>query len=641
MSGRRKMKWRNVVHGIPFLLHGGTKPQFLLLPMLCMIPLGMGAAPAKTHHVWEKVEIVLQAEKTYGNPYTDVRVWVNLRGPGFKKRCYGFWDGGKTFRVRILADSAGEWSWTSGSEPPDRGLNRQEGRFIAVAWSRQEKEENPCRRGMVKVSANGHAFEYADGTPYFLLGDTWWPTGTFRFPWFEDDRERPIGPEAGFKDYVRYRQKQGFNCIALIAAFPNWANDGKPAGMKTGDGTELRGAWRQAGTNSAKDMRDEHGNLPFAYPGKVPGYESVFPDLDRIHPAFFQTLDRKIDYLNAHGFVPFIEVARRDIGPQWKKYYAWPDSYARYIQYVWSRYQANSCFFSPIHFDWDGSLPAGDFNAAANRAIEAFGHPPFGTLASCNPCGSSLENFGHVDKATWIGFHQIGNFHPDLGHGHRSYRLLTDMFRAVPPIPGINGEPYYDGQHETDPGSETAARYSRSAMYGSVLSGGLGGHIYGAGKEGSKGGTVWGGNVEKDAISKIWDGMAWPSGSQVQHLRTFVLSEGRKYMDLIPRPDLLSPTRSNSSDDWTGWATCAGTENKLFFLLYFEKDCRAAVLSGAEPSANYILRWFDPRDGRWDPVKPVRLRADALGRIRLPSFPDGSGVSRTDWALKLLQDGSG
>ena len=57
---------------------------------------------------------------------------------------------------------------------------------------------------------------------------------------------------------------------------------------------------------------DNEGGRPFLFPGKVPGYENMFPDVDRINPDYFKYIDRKIDYLNAHGFVPFIEVSRRD-----------------------------------------------------------------------------------------------------------------------------------------------------------------------------------------------------------------------------------------------------------------------------------------------------------------------------------------
>ena len=140
-----------------------------------------GTALAESRHVWEKVEIALNAKRSYENPYTEVEIWVDLKGPGFEKRCYGFWDGGKTFRVRVLATAPGTWSWRSGSNQRDSGLNGKTGSFTATAWSDAQLEKNPCRRGMIKASENGHAFEYADGTPFFLLGDTWWSTPTFRY----------------------------------------------------------------------------------------------------------------------------------------------------------------------------------------------------------------------------------------------------------------------------------------------------------------------------------------------------------------------------------------------------------------------------------------------------------------------------
>src|ERR1019366_9099108 len=71
-----------------------------------------------------------------------------------------------------------------------------------------------------RPTANKHALEQADGTPFFVIGDTWYATGTNRFRWYDDDQERPMGPSAGFKDYVRYRKAQGYNWVNIIAAFP-------------------------------------------------------------------------------------------------------------------------------------------------------------------------------------------------------------------------------------------------------------------------------------------------------------------------------------------------------------------------------------------------------------------------------------
>jgi len=598
---------------------------FLLEVWILLIP---GTARADTHHVWDKVEIALHAQTVYKNPYKDVTVWVDLKGPGFEKRCYGFWDGGNTFRVRVMATTPGDWTWQSGSTPNDPGLAGSTGALTATTWTQEALSANACRRGLVRATANGHAFEYADGTPFFMLGDTWWSIPTFRYPWYEDDAPRAIGPNMGFKDMVKYRVAQEYNTLALIVAFPHWANDEQPNRWNLPDGTIVRAAWQQAGTKSAKDMHNEAGERAFLFPGKIPGFENAVPDLERINPKYFQTLDKKIDYLNAQGIIPFMEVARRDIGQVWKKFYPWPDSYSRYIQYVWTRYQANNCLYSPIHFDTpSASIPADQWNLAANKVIADYGFPPFGTLLGTNSNPSSLRNWGHVDQAKWLQFHQIGN-----RRTHDCYTFLTEIFNESPPVPGINGEPYYDGMEDAKPGTDLAALYCRSAMYGSVLSGGLGGHIYGAG--GWQGG-LWSGEVETASRWPIWDVLQWSSADQMRHLKTFILSEGKAYQDLVPSDDVLSPNRSDKPQTNVGWAYCARTKSGKTHLLYFERDCPGAVLSGLNPGARYTLQWFNPRTGKWiSPAHKVK-QADDKGNLILPPFPGAQAKSREDWAMKV------
>jgi hypothetical protein len=110
---------------------------------------------------------------------------------------------------------------------------------------------------------------------------------------------------------------------------------------------------------------------------------------------------------------------------------SWPQSYVRYIQYVWSRYQAHIALFSPIHFDTPAeSIPSEEWNRAAKAVLEQFGPPPFGTLVGNNANPSSLRNWGHVDRAPWLGFHQIGN-----RRTHDCYAYLTEIFQAKPPLP--------------------------------------------------------------------------------------------------------------------------------------------------------------------------------------------------------------
>jgi hypothetical protein len=581
-------------------------------------------------HVWEKQEITLQAQNTYANPYTQIDVWVDLNGPNFHKRVYGFWDGGKTFRVRVLATAPGEWSWVSGSSPEDPGLGGRKGSFAAIAWSEAEKAENLCRRGFLRPTPNGHAFEHVDGTPFLLLGDTWWSTPSYRFKWTEDDTPHPMGPEATFKDMVKFRRAQGFNSVAMIAGFPNWRDDGKPANlaMDNAEKTLIRSAWPDPGTKSAKDQHNEGGQA-FLFPGKVPGYEDVFADVDRVNPAYFAYLDKKIDYLNSQGFIPFIETTRRDSGPAWRKYYQWPDSYSRFIQYIFSRYQANNVLLSPIHLDTTfGTIrPHSLYSEAADLVLRKYGPPPFGTLVSTNSSPSSLVNWG---PASWLTFHQTGN---DM-RTHDNYWYMTEIFNSLPAMPGVAGEPYYSGYRArpgqvlpdaAEGGSPQDAPYHRSSMYGNFLSGGFGGHIYGA--EG-----IWQANIEPAAQIKMWDAFRWEAGALMKHLRTFAFSNGNRFQDLEPDANLVTPSKTQQTGSFEGWAYCARTRQRDFFLIYLEKGVpRQVRVRGAIPEAQYDGSWFDPRTGEWMTIAPGTLTANTAGRIDLPARP-----SEEDWGVRLL-----
>ena len=618
------------------MLFSRQLPNFLRSCRSTLIPLwlffafvGNRVAAAPPVHVWEKQEVTFRSARTWANPYTDVTVWVDLKGPNFRKRIYGFWDGERTFRVRFLATVPGEWKWESGSNPRDPGLSGRHGEFKAVAWSEKEKGENPLRRGFLRATANRHAIEQADGTPFFVIGDTWYSAGTNRFLWKDDNQEHPLGPDAGFKDYLRYRKAQGYNAVLIIAAFPAWATDEYPVElfMDNPERTCVRSAWTEYGTKSAKNMENEGGRA-FLFPGKVPGFEKVFPDLDRINPAYFDYLDRKIDYLNEQGFIPFIEVARRDTGQVWKKYYSWPDSYARYIQYVWSRYQANNTVLSPIHFDIDqDTIPANDYNAAIKMVMSKFGPPPYGTLLTANSNPSTLVNFG---ENSWVTLHQIGN-----EREHDWYWYLTEIYQSLSHQPALNGEPYYAGykdefglgeggyKYGAEGGSDRDNQYVRSSMYGSFLSGGLAGHIYGA--EG-----VWGADIEPASPVKMWDAFQWRSGAEMQYLKTFAFSIGRRFQDLVPDADLVSPNKTHVTLGYEGWAFSARTPDRKIFLVYFEKGCPRSQVRGAVPLANYGAQWFDPRAGTWSVAANGNVQSNSTGIITLPDFP-----ADLDWGLRL------
>lgn len=605
-------------------------------------------------YVWDLQEIAFEAAREYANPYTEVDCWIELEGPGFARRVRGFWDGGRVFRVRFVATAPGEWRWRAGSnQPADAGLNGGRGNFVAVEWSAEQKAANPNRRGFVRATANGRALEYADGTPFFLTGDTWLAASTWRLPW----RGVAAAPEyepsegIGFEEAVAWRKRQGFNSVSFIAAFPNWAADARPARFANADGVYLRDAWekfghwaarpvenrRRIGTNTAKDMPDEDGNTAFAV---LPDRDGL-ADFDRLQPAYFRNLDRKMKHLAAHGFVPVFEPVRRDCTPAWKAYFDFASSYERYLRYLVARYGAFNLIFSGIHLDWippQFSLPGEDFNAVLTRFRERDGPLPFGQPFTTLISSSTYRVFGHAAQCPWLTMHTVGND----PRNHRTYALLEEIFRLEPPLPAANLEPYYAGWNNEvnrpagelpTPGSERDDYFARAMAYGSVLSGGLAGHVYGTGAYDL---TTTG--EPAGWRPYVWEALRYRSGGQVRFLREFVLSEGARYRELRLAKDGIVPraTLAAKPDGLDGWSFMMRTPDGALALLYFEHGAEPGRLLGFEPGGRFEWTWFNPRTGSWLP--PLAVTADARGEILVPAFPAGGGLAAaTDWAAKLTR----
>ncbi|MDR3527643.1 MAG: DUF5060 domain-containing protein, partial [Rhizomicrobium sp.] len=507
-------------------------------------------------HVWEMQEIVLAAQKDYANPYTDVTVWIDLKGPGFAKRVYGFWDGGRTFRIRFVATAPGGWSWRTASNQNDAGLNAGTGALQAMPWSAAELAANPNRHGFIRATANGHALQYADGTPFFILGDTWLSASTWRLPikGLEPRPDYVPGPGISFEDAIAYRKSQGFNSISFIAAFPNWAVDAHGATYTDAKGVAIRNAWEKFGvwapgakittadgaTTTAKNMEDEAGNVPF--PLKVPA--DGLSDFDRLNPAYFQSLDRKMQVLADAGFAPMFEPVRRDTGPSWKAYFDFNKSYARFVGYLQARYGAYNLLFSGIHLDWvtaQYGLSGAEYNGALNAWLESRGRMPFGQPVTALIDGSTYRVFG--DPA-WLTMHTVGNKPRD----HGIYPLMEESFRLTPAKPVANMEPYYAGWDHTinAPGGETPVPdsdrdvyFARAMMYGSVLSGGLAGHVHGTAAY-----DVTSTGEPAGWRPYIWEALKYRSAGFMAPLRDFVLSEGTRYQELVLATDALIPRAS-------------------------------------------------------------------------------------------------
>lgn len=584
-------------------------------------------------HVWEKIELVFTASNKYRNPYTDAEMWVDLKGPNFSKRCYGFWDGGRTFRVRVLATEPGLWTWTSGSSPADSGLAGKSGSFRSTSWTEAEKRENPNRRGFPQATPNGHALQYADGTPYFIVGDFFYPASTTRYIWRDSPKHYAVeSPRAGFKDMVDYRKKQQFNMLYIISCFPNWAYDGWPARFSDEAGVVIRDAWPNGNENRAERMVNEVNEKPFLFPGKASGYPEVGADLWRINPSYFQYIDKKIEYAGANGFQVYLETLRRDLGPYAKAYYGATSSDMSknavfyYLRWICARYQADPVMIGIIHQDVSPRAhPRKGFPGLASEEwlpvldgyYKRYGHPPFGQLVSANASGSTYRMWGDPKNIPWLTMNQAGNFPRD----NRSCEEILEMYQLPHPLPCYNQEPWYVA---SDTPNERAR--NRATMYGCLLSGGLAGVAYEAY------GLTRGNRECSERFPNMWESITWKSAGEVHLAKEFMMTHGTKYQDLVPHRDLLSVSKTG---DWPteGWAFLMRTDDKKLFKLYFQKRAAHSDLSGALANSQYKAQWFDPRSGSWSDAGSGTLSSDSSGRIALPQHPTGS--SEDDWALSL------
>jgi hypothetical protein len=86
--------------------------KLLLIVFICSFGLSLFAQNAL---LWKKHEIVFTSAKEYANPIYDVKDFkITFTAPSGKIYLVrGFWDGGKSWKVRFCPGEIGIWKWKS------------------------------------------------------------------------------------------------------------------------------------------------------------------------------------------------------------------------------------------------------------------------------------------------------------------------------------------------------------------------------------------------------------------------------------------------------------------------------------------------------------------------------------------------
>ena len=176
------------------------------------VPAGPMILPAMVDvltETWRAAEITFESANTYTNPLIAAELNVLFTSPSGKKVVVpGFWDGGRTWRVRYAPTEDGVWKYVSTcTDVSDGGLHGKRG---TVGANRYQGALEIYRRGFLKTAPDVRYFMYADGTPFFYLGDTHWSMPREPF----DEMFKPIVNKRvtqGFTVYQSQPQGEKYN----------------------------------------------------------------------------------------------------------------------------------------------------------------------------------------------------------------------------------------------------------------------------------------------------------------------------------------------------------------------------------------------------------------------------------------------
>jgi putative membrane-bound dehydrogenase-like protein len=250
--------------------------------------------------------------RDYSNAYVQVTASAAFIQPDGRQRSIPlFWDGGAKWKVRFSPDVIGAWRWSVNSSDP--GLHGTEGTFNCVASTNHG--------GITARTGFPYHFQYQDGTPYWLFGDTQWES-------FADDPAQGLNARS-MSNYFTIRAGQGYNYVH----------------------TEIIGLVRASNIDAS-------------------GHEQpAFHDYraETLNPAYFDEVDTRLRQANSLGITlglilmePYFTPGNR-IDPAFRYdnrcWMSFPDEAARlrYARYVVARYSAFNVLFL-LTLEWG---PAG------------------------------------------------------------------------------------------------------------------------------------------------------------------------------------------------------------------------------------------------------------------------------------------
>lgn len=339
-----------------------------------------------------------------------------------------FWDGGQVWKVRYASSRIGTHRFqTICSDSADHGLS---GVYGSLEVTPYRGKNALFKHGPVRVAGDHRHLAYADGAPFFWLGDTWWMGLASRLRWPNE-----------FQALSANRVEKGFTVVQIVA-----------------------------------------GLYPDMFPfDKRGANEAGFPwqaDYKSINPAYFDRADERIRYLIDHGISPCIVGA-------WGYFLPWMgvEKMERHWRYLIARYgaspviwcaagEANLPWYLAPKFPYDDRVQVHGWTDVLRYIRRT---DPFHRLLTVHPTAINSYTSHHAtDDTSLLDFDMLQTPHGKEDAAEAASKQMVESYAVSPPTPVIDGEASYEMLGDTLPTQWTRAMFWICMMNGAA------GHTYGA-----------------------------------------------------------------------------------------------------------------------------------------------------------------
>lgn len=520
--------------------------------------------------VYKRCEIVLHSTKTYENPFLDVDIdAVFTHEDGTVITLPGFWNGGNEWKVRFSPDRPGTWTCrVTCSDADNASLSAEE----TVEAVRGEAKTALEEHGYVTIPEGSRYFTYADGTPFFWLGDTHW-----QMPDYERLHECNVpGCTCGsqFKHLANDRAKKGFTVYQTY--FDSAESDG-------GGNKRTHPWWQEK-------------------------YTLINPQ------SFNESMDIMMEYLAdlgitvAMGFgVHTSSIAAMHSDPKPMQAFA-RYCVARYACYpvVWITAQEITDFRYDTFNIWRSV-------AELVGKLDGYHRP---NSAHMYPMDSQDERAQALDSDGWHNYWTL-----QAGHGGVRALQKRSFYESYHKL--ASGKPYIEGECQYEDiycGGFCGYDASRIGAWQAILSGAAG-FTYGV-----TGVWAMGWNQRDDKGWLIYSPEPWyvgmdkPGSTEMTYLRRFF-----EYVDFTSLEPVFG--YEFGAFEMRRYVSIAHRGQDVIVYQFFGSDAETGMLMGLKSGTRYQARWFDPIGGGFIDLPEI---VTENGCAPVPRKP-----SERDWVLLL------